>query len=180
MKKWIGALCSGLAGILSIIFLAIPAFVIDNDYFGSEKLTGWDLLTGDEITNVTKLTINQDGLTALTWYRIFVWVLVVLSIILIIIAVLQILSNLKIVRLPSILTTITKYALIALAVVSLFALIANFGIRSELVNEAGKLFGSEVKKIAKEMFSTSASLWLVTIVNVIIAACANIFVKSGK
>ena len=29
MKKWIGALCSALAGVLSLVFLAIPAFSIE-------------------------------------------------------------------------------------------------------------------------------------------------------
>ena len=62
MKKWIGALCSALAGVLSLVFLAIPALSIE--MFGEkENVSGWELLTKSEVTDW--------DFTAVTWYRIF-------------------------------------------------------------------------------------------------------------
>ena len=172
MKKWIGALCSALAGVLSLVFLAIPAFV-----FGSgsskESYSGWEVLTDSDW--------GKANMTAVTWYRVFVWIVVVLAIVLIVLAVLQILANLNVIKMPAILTTINKVALIALVVVSILALVATFGIRSEFIDPAkdAGLKGDALKKY-KEMYNVGASLWVVSIVNLVTAVCANLFAKAKK
>jgi len=173
MKKWIGALCSGLAGVLSLVFLAIPAFTFDMGMGGKESYSGWKLLTDK--------AIGETDYTAVTWYRIFAWILVVLAIILIIVAVLQILANLNVVKVPAIVDTIAKYALIALAVVSVIVLAANFGIRSEMIGEYKKMGAPKeyIKEYSKAL-KVGASLWIVSIVNIASAVCANLFAKKAK
>lgn len=169
MKKWIGALCSGLAGILSLVFLAIPAFTMDMGV-AEEKYSGWKLLTDK--------AIGEADLTAVTWYRIFVWILVVLAVILIVLAVLQVLANLNVVKMPAILSKINAYALIALALVSILALVANFGIRSEQIDIIKDAFGKEAAKEAGEVYKVGASLWVVAIVNLIAAVMGKVFGKA--
>lgn len=169
MKKWIGALCSGLAGVLTLVFLSIPAFVMDMGV-GKEKYSGWNILTDKQW--------KEADLTAVTWYRIFVWILVVLAVVLIVLAVLQILANLNVVKMPAILSKVNAYALIALAIVSILALVANFGIRSEQIDAVKDMFGKEAAKEAKEVYSIGASLWVVAIVNLIAAVMGKVFGKA--
>lgn len=171
MKKWIGALCSGLAGVLTLVFLSIPALTAD---LGKEfKYSGWKLLTDSDL--------GKADFTAVTWYRIFAWILVVLAVVMIVVAVLQVLANLNIVKMPAILNTVANYALIGLVVVSVLALVANFGIRADWINlfkEPG--MPKEVVKEIKEAFSVGAALWIVSIVNLVVAACANVFARAKK
>lgn len=179
MKKFLGAIISGLAGVLSLVFLAIPAFTID---FGltTEKYSGWKLLKTDDITDLAK-SVKMDGVTALTWYRILTWIIVVVAIVLIIVAVLQLLSCLGIVKLPAIIDTVAKYALIALAVVSVLALIANFGIRAEFIDyyKDNKAPEALIKSL-KEDLTVGTALWFVAITNVIAAVCGNLFTKKAR
>ncbi|MBQ7798201.1 MAG: hypothetical protein IJ371_03675 [Clostridia bacterium] len=166
MKKFLGAIVSGLAGVLSLVFLAMPAFKAK----GAGSESGWDLLTDK--------AIGESDMTAVTWYRIFAWILVVLAIVLIIVAVLQLLSALNVIKLPAIVNTIAKYALIALAVVSVLALVANFGIRSESIDNFKEYFGKAAAKEYGKNLSVGASLWIVSIVNIVAAVCSKVFVKA--
>lgn len=168
MKKWIGALCSALAGVLSLVFLTIPAFSMK--VFGvTSSYSGWEMLTKKEWA--------ESDYTAMTWYRIFVWILVVLAIVLIIVSILQILANLNVIKMPAIVSTIANFALIGLAVVAILALIANFGVRADMIKEAG---GKKVLEAMKASVSVGAALWFVAITNVIAAACANVFARAKK
>ncbi|MBQ7880347.1 MAG: hypothetical protein IJ358_00695 [Clostridia bacterium] len=171
MKKWIGALCSALAGVLSLVFLSLPVFTVDMGTLGSEKTSGWKMLTDK--------TVGEADITAVTWYRIFAWILVVLAIVLIVMAVLQILANLNVIKMPAILTTINNFALLALVVVSILALVANYGIRSEQIDMVTDAFGKEAGKEAAKAYGVGASLWVVTVVNAIAAVCANVFAKKA-
>ena len=179
MKKFLGAIVSGLAGVLSLVFLSIPAFSIE--MMGeTTKYSGWKLLKTDDITDLAKM-VGMDGVTALTWYRILAWIIVVVAVVLIVLAVLQLLSALGVVKMPAIINTVAKYALIALAVVSILALIANFGIRSEFVDyyEKNKAPAEMIKELKKSL-TVGASLWIVAIVNTIAAVCGNLFVKKAN
>jgi hypothetical protein len=169
MKKFLGAIISGLAGVLSLVFLAIPAMSMD---YGIEKenVSGWKILTDE--------AWGKADMTAVTWYRIFAWILVVLAVILIVAAVIQLLSSLGVIKVPAIVNTVAKYALTALAVVSILALIANFGIRGEMIDQA-EIFGSTAKKAAEEAYSVGAALWVVSIINAIAAVCTNLFKVKG-
>ncbi|MFQ6723717.1 MAG: hypothetical protein ACLRFE_00080 [Clostridia bacterium] len=179
MKKFLGAIVSGLAGVLSLVFLSIPAFTVDLT-ISTEKYSGWKLLKTEDFDVIAKST-NKETLTALTWYRILTWILIVVAVVLIVLAVLQLLSALKVVKMPAIIDTAAKYALIVLAVVSILALIANIGIRSEIINTAKDL-GLKDKALdaVKDMYAVGASLWIVAIVNAIAAVCGNLFAKKAK
>ena len=172
MKKWIGALCSALAGALSLVFLCIPALTFE--MMGEkESYSGWKLLTDE--------AIGKSEYTAVTWYRIFAWILVVLAIVLIVIALLQVLANLNVIKMPAIIDTIGKYALIALAVVAILTLVANIGIRAEMIGEYEKLGAPEaIIKEYKKALSVGASLWVVAGINLVAAVCANLFAKKAK
>lgn len=165
MKKWIGALCSALAGALTLVFLALPG-IVTKVLGTTENVSGWRMLTE-----------GKADMTATTWYRIFAWIMVVLAIVLIVLAVLQILANLNIIKMPEILAKVNNFALIALVLVSILALVANFGIRAEMIDDAG---GKDVLKLLDASVSVGASLWLVSIVNLVAAACANVFAKAKK
>ena len=170
MKKFLGAIVSGLAGVLSLVFLSLPAFIIDRDILGESNTSGWKMLTEGE-----------SKLTALTWYRVFAWVLVVLAVVLIVVAIIQLLSAFNIIKVPAIVDTCAKYALIALAVVSVLALVANFGIRSEFIDpfkDAG--LKGDALKAYEDMYKVGASLWVVSIVNIVAAVCGNLFAKKAK
>jgi len=168
MKKFLGAIISALAGVLSLVFLVIPALSFKVAGETVEKYSGWKLLTDSDL--------GKADYTALTWYRIFAWVLVVLAIVMIVVAVLQLLSALNVVKLPAIVNTVAKYALIALAVVAVLTLVANFGLRAELVDEMG---GKKMLDLMKAKISVGASLWIVSIANILAAVCGNLFVKKA-
>ena len=171
MKKFLGAIVSGLAGVLSLVFLAIPAFVFDGGALGKEKVSGWKILTDK--------AWGEADMTAVTWYRIFAWIMVVLAIVLIVVAVVQLLSALNVIKVPAIVDTVAKYALIALAVVSILALIANFGIRSEMIDPAKDAgLKGDALKAYEDRYKVGASLWIVAIVNTIAAVCGNLFGKA--
>ena len=179
MKKFLGAIVSGLAGVLSLVFLSIPAFTIDMG-IKTTKYSGWKLLKTDDVTDLAKM-VDMKGVTALTWYRILTWIIIVVAVILIVLAVLQLLSALGVVKMPAIIDTVAKYALIALAIVSILALIANFGIRSEFVDyyEKNKAPAELIKELKKSL-TVGASLWAVAITNVIAAVCGNLFAKKAN
>ncbi len=177
MKKWIGALCTGLAGVLSLIFLTIPAFVLDATGLKGSA-SGWELLTKSKDKLDLEFVADMSDYKALTWYRVFAWILVVLAIVLIVACVLQVLANLNVIKMPAIVNTVAKYALIALAVVTVLTLIANFGIRNEIIDEYKDMHASSsTLKEVRDAYSVGASLWLVTIANAAAAVCANLFAK---
>jgi len=167
MKKWIGALCSGLAGVLSLVFLAMPAFTM-KAFGAKESFSGWDILTKKEWAEL--------DLTAVTWYRIFAWIMVVLAIVLIVVAILQVLANLGVIKMPAIVSTVAKYALIAIAVAAVLTLVANFGIRAEYIKEI--VGGKKVLEAAKGSISVGIALWFAAIVNVAAAVCGKLFAKN--
>lgn len=170
MKKWIGTISSAVAGILSLVFLSIPAFVVKNSILNeTDNTSGWKLLTDKDIADA--------GYTAVTWYRIFAWILVVLAVVLIVMAVLQLLSNLNVIKMPAILSTINTVALLVLVVVSILALIANFGVRAEVIDDFG---GKEVLDSLRMSISVGASLWVVSIINLIAGVCVGVFAGSKK
>ena len=177
MKKFLGAIISGLAGVLSLIFLAIPAFSINT--IEDKSYSGWKLLNTKDFAEIAKAG-DKETLTALTWYRVFAWILVIIAIVLIVLAVLQVLSTLNIVKMPAIIDTVAKYALIALAVVSIGALIANMCIRSEILNIAEDIAGKTIAKEMGKYYKTGAALWVVAITNIAAAVCGNLFVKKAK
>ena len=151
MKKWIGAIC--------------PAFKVK----GAGSNSGWELLTDE--------AIGKADITAVTWYRIFAWILVVLAIVLIVMAVLQVLANLGVIKMPAILAKVNAYALIAIAVVAVLTLVANFGIRAEMIDPYEKISKDAAKEYGKQL-SVGIALWLVTIVNVAAAVCGKLFAKN--
>lgn len=173
MKKWIGAICSAVASVLTFIFLAIPAFTIKATVLGvstSEDYSGYKLLTDKNL--------GDAGYTAITWYRIFAWVLIILAVVLLVLAVLQILANLKIVKMPEVVGKVNAYTLIVFAVVAILALIAVFGIRAECFDDM-HLTAKEAKELGITI-SVAASLWLTSIVAVISAVVNGVLPKALK
>ena len=172
MKKWIGAICSGLAGVLSLVFLAMPAFTLDYGAFGKENYSGYKILSTKDFAEAE---------TAIRWYRIFAWILIVLAVIMIVIAVLQILNNLKVVKMPAILDKVGMLGLVALAIVAVLTLLATFGIRWEFIDVAKDLgMKGEVLAKMKDRLVVGVSLWFVTIANILTAVCANVFCRKAK
>lgn len=173
MKKWIGAICSAVASVLTFIFLAIPAFVVKEEAFGltaKTKYSGYKLLTNKDV--------GDWDYTAVTWYRIFAWVLIILAVVLLVLAVLQILSNLGVVKMPEVVGKVNAYTLIAFAVVAVLALVAVFGIRAEIFDELG-ISAKEAKDLGFTV-AVSVSLWLTSICAVIAAVVNEVLPRALK
>ena len=158
MKKFLGAIISGAVGVLTLIFLTMPAFEKES-LLKTNKYSGWDLLTNKGV--------GKWEFTAVNWYRIFAWVLVVLAVILIVMAVIQLLSSLGIVKISKMFTKLTIWTLVAILVVSVLTLAANFGIRGEWIDVTR----------AKDAYGVGVSLWFVAITNLIGAVAGKVFVK---
>ena len=171
MRKWIGAICSILASALTLSFLRIRAFEINLGVIEQGKYSGWELLTNKKV--------SEWDFASVKWYRIFTWILIVLAILLIVLSILQILANLNVLKISIILTRIGKVSLIALVIISVFTLLANIGIRTEWIDFFKNPSSEALGKI-KEALEVGFSLWIISIVNLIIMFCCVIFAKNKK
>lgn len=159
MKKFIGTIASFVASVLTFVFLAIPAFVIDLGLLGKTNYSGYQLLTDKDL--------GSADYTSLIAYRVITWILIVVAVLVAVYAVVQLLSSLKVIKVSKNFTKIGTLLLIALAIVSILALASNIGYRVEVLNDLS--IGGTITDELKERFTVGAGLWLVAIVNTIIA-----------
>ena len=175
MKKYIGALCSGIASILTFVFLALPAWAMERVYasvtFG-ESFSGYQLISGKAgDVDLTELEIG-----ALSRYRIFAIILLVLAVILALYTIVMILANLKVIKLNAgLISLINNVLLIVITVVSVLALTAVLSINGDIASELHTTV-DDLKKMY-DTIGTQIGLWLVVAVNAI--ACATSWVFSA-
>ena len=91
MRRFLGALCSSVAGILTFVFLSIPFVSLNAENATLQEATsytGWEILQSD-------LLANMDGYNLV---KIFIIVSIVIACLLIIMAVLSLLKETNIIK----------------------------------------------------------------------------------
>ena len=109
MKKYVGAIASGLAGILTFVFLSIDGLITKITSGGmsvSESVNAWDI-------------IKEEGMeiSGFTLYKVAVILMIIVASLLIISAILMILKNAKVFK------SKVKFDLINNILLSVFAII---------------------------------------------------------
>jgi hypothetical protein len=163
MKKYIGAICSAAAGILTFVFLALHWMSMKMTVEAinlSEKdgVSGWDLL--------------KDGSSKVKGYTLFkisTIIMIVVASVLILSAIIMILRNLNILKFKFNFNMINNMLLSALVVVVALAIVGIFIMAGESSVSIG---GTEISAYA------SVGAWLMAAVAVV--ACAAGWVTSRK
>jgi len=162
MKKYLGAICSAVAGIVTFIFLALNWLTakVSSGYSsasGKESVSGWDLL---------KESREVEGYTL---YKLSAIVMIVLASILIISAVVLILQNLNVLKFKFNFNLINN---IILTVFALFVILAVVGALIMAGDMSESAMGVSIK------CSVAIGGWLMAIVG--IASCVTSWLTSRK
>ena len=160
MKKFIGPICSFVAGIFTFIFLSIANFVVTVSYLGfsaSESSTAWDMI---------KESADVKGYGLFKVSTIF---LIILACLLIVSGVILLLKNLGILKVKINFSIINNIILSAFAFFAVLALIGLF------------IMGGEVS-VAEEGIKMTATAGVGAWLNVILgaAACALAWIFARK
>lgn len=148
MKKWLGMIGSAVAGVLGIVFLFLAG------------LTGKTDLTSYSESGFDILKLNSDGLTSVTFYKIFTIILIVVAALLIVWSILLLLNNLNVLKFKFNCNIVTVIGLAIFAVCAIVGVISMFAVG----NETG----------AAEHFSyygPGIGAWLNLVVGVLACAC---------
>ena len=103
MKKFIGAICSGVAGILTLVMLCFDWFVqkqtMAGELIGEAKATGWNLITNKiTIDGYTLENAFEEFKGAYVLHRVFAIIMLIVAILLIVSAVVLLLKNLNVIK----------------------------------------------------------------------------------
>lgn len=128
MKKWIGMICSFIAGACGFIFLCLDcwtqkatAYVAGVSTTTTKSVNGWDLIKNDSEIN------------GLVLYKIFAIALLAVSVLLIISALVLLLRNLKVLKTTLNIDAINKILLLLFAICAIVMMIA-LGVMSKDVS----------------------------------------------
>ena len=159
MKKYIGAICSAAAGILTFILLILNWMTAKISTVANEKssVSGWDLLK------------DNSDVKGFTLYKLSAIVMIIVASVLIISAVVLILQNLKVLKFKFNLNLINN---IILTVFALFVILAVIGALVMAGEMSASALGVSVK------CSVAIGGWLMAIVG--IAACVTSWLTSRK
>ena len=160
MKKYIGAFASGLAGILTFVFLSLDGLFAKASAGGlstSTSPSGWDILKDDGS--------NIDGYTL---YKIAVIAMIVIACLLILSAVVIILKNAKVFKSKA------KFNVINNVLLALFALAAIIAFVGACVMGGDMSVGETFKVTA------GVGSWLNMVVGVVACAMGWMFARDKK
>lgn len=160
MKKYIGAFASGLAGILTFVFLSLDGLFAKASAGGlstSSGTSGWDILKDDGS--------NIDGYTL---YKIAVIAMIVIACLLILSAVVIILKNAKVFKSKA------KFNVINNVLLALFALATILAFVGACVM-GGEMSVGETIKVTAGLGS-----WLNMVVGVVACAMGLMFARDKK
>ena len=160
MKKYIGAFASGLAGILTFVFLSLDGLFAKASAGGlstSSGTSGWDILKDDGS--------NIDGYTL---YKIAVIAMIVIACLLILSAVVIILKNAKVFKSKA------KFNVINNVLLALFALAAIIAFVGACVMGGDMSVGETIKVTA------GVGSWLNMVVGVVACAMGWMFARDKK
>ena len=140
MKKYLGAIISGLVGILTFVFLSIVNFTQKATIGGEtqkETLTAWDLFNEEKTTMFEMLDISTG------FAKFCVIALAIVAGLLIVCAVVMLLKN--VLKLKLNLNMINNIVLAAYALVAVLAVIAFFALGNSMLSH--ELLKAEVEAI---------------------------------
>lgn len=160
MKKYIGAFASGLAGILTFVFLSLDGLFVKASAGGlstSTSTSGWDILKDDGS--------NVDGYTL---YKIAVIAMIVIACLLILSAVVIILKNAKVFKSKA------KFNVINNVLLALFALATILAFVGACVMGGERSVGETIKVTA------GLGSWLNMVVGVVACAMGLMFARDKK
>jgi len=128
MKKFIGAICSGVAGILTLVMLSFDWFVrkqtAAGELMGEAKATGWNLITNKvTVDGHTFENAFEEFKGAYVLHRVFAIIMLVVAILLIVSAVVLLLKNLNVIKCKFNFSRVNNILLTVLAVSVLGALV---------------------------------------------------------
>lgn len=176
MKKYLGAIVSGLVGVLTFVFLSIPNFVAKVAY-GSENmretLTAWELFNSEEAELFEQAGIN------LGFAKFCVIALAIVAGLLIVCSVVMLLKN--VLKLKLNLNMINNIVLAAYALLAVLAVIAFFVLGNDMIALFG---GEEAVNAIKEMggsvyFGPAAGAWINASVGVVGCAAGWLFARKA-
>ena len=176
MKKYLGAIVSGLVGVLTFVFLSIPNFVMKVAYESEnmrETMTAWELFN-EENSQGFELTGINPGFA-----KFCVIALAIVAGILIVCSVVMLLKN--VLKLKLNLNMINNIVLAAYALVAVLAVIAFF----VLGNDITVLFGGEeainaIKELGGSVyFGPAAGAWINASVGVVGCAAGWLFARKA-
>ena len=170
MKKYLGAMISGLVGILTFVFLSIPQFVMSSEMMDiAEKKNAWDFFDADAAEAMSE--INGFG-----FYKFAVIALAIVAGLLIVCAAIMLLKN--VLKLKFNLNMINNIVLAAFAVLAVCALIALFVIKSDMMSMLSELaMGADIS----EMISINPGIgaWFNVVIGVVGCAAGWLFARKA-
>ena len=162
MKKFLGAIISGAAGVLGFILMSldwatlkIKSLVLGKNVF-NESYTGWDL-----IKDANDAMSEMDGYMI---YKIFAIIMLVISALLIVFAVIMLLKSLGIIKGKFNLSAINNILLTLFLVCSIVAIIGLVIMGNDFVD------ANTVENLAKASYVAGVGLWLTLATGVIATA----------
>ena len=168
MKKFIGAICSGIAGILTFVWLSLDWFVVKTtagvDY--REAVKGWELIADKEGMYAKVF----EG--AYTLYKVFAILMLVLACLLIVSAVVMLLKNLNVIKCKFNLSIINNI-LLTVFVVAVIGALAGVAVMG---NEYFKAVG----KPEDAYMGASVGAWIALAVSVVACGCGWALARKDK
>ena len=176
MKKFIGAICSGVAGVVTLIMLCFDWMVAKVTMAGEtmleQKLTGWNLLTN-------KMKGESAGMEtfkgAYTLYKVAAIIMLIVAILLIAYAVVLLLKNLNVIKFNFKFNLVNNILLTVLVatIVAAFAAIAIMAIN--FVKEASE----PAYELVAKMFPAVCA-WIALAVSAAACACGWALTRKSK
>ena len=179
MKKFIGAICSGVAGIVTLVMLCFDWFVqkgiVAGEVVNTAKASGWELIAN----KVTEEGHTYEGAFdafkgAYTLHRVFAIIMLVVAILLIVSAVVLLLKNLNVIKCKFNFSLVNNVLLTVFAVAVLGAL-AGIGV---MAIGAAKEY-ADIPNVSVSIFPAVCA-WITLAVSVVACGCGWALARKGK
>ena len=174
MKKYLGAIVSGLVGILTFVFLSIPNFVAKMSYESEtqrETLSAWQLLNSEDAELLEQAGVNPG------FAKFCVIALAIVAGLLIVCAAIMLLKN--VLKLKLNLNMINNIVLAAYALVAVLAVIAFFVMGADMKELAGEFITMIEAAGGSVYFGPAAGAWVNASVGVVGCAAGWLFARKA-
>ena len=174
MKKYLGAIVSGLVGVLTFVFLSIPNFVMKMAYESEtmrETMTAWELFNEENTQGFELAGVNAG------FAKFCVIALAVVAGLLIVCSVVMLLKN--VLKLKLNLNMINNIVLAAYAVIAVIALIAFFVLGNDMIVAAKGLKEAIEAMGGSLYFGPAVGAWVNASVGVVGCAAGWLFARKA-
>lgn len=171
MKKFIGAICSGFAGVLTLVMMCFTWYTSNSPILfgghGELKFTGWQILA-DEGGYLAKT--YESGYTL---FKVFAIIAIVVAALLILMSIVLVLKNLKILKVKFNFNIINNVLLTVLAVLAIVLPII-------LCVMANGYIDTFAKYNIVATAGTTAAVWIQLAVSVLLCGCGWALARKDK